>query len=174
MVIARDHPLSIPTWSPDYIYCINTTTNTFWGGGKNGRAYLWSDYDESSRPDVVLEAQKTAEFMLNGKVVDVSNTPISYDLGVSKDTFVKLNDGCWKKMSEIQINEQLEVGGRVLGIVDEVVHHSVINKGVCMSASQLLWNEEFKEWRRSFDKRWKPGVNFMRQLFTENGTFIIS
>lgn len=125
------------------LVCLNTSTHTVLINGQ-----VFSDYDESESPDVIMEVQKVAENALNSGKHGLSVD--RYELGIEGTVPIKMRDGSYKEIQHIGIGEVLANGGLVKGIVKEQVSSIVkLKNGYKVSASQLFWSESDSAWVRA-------------------------
>jgi hypothetical protein len=159
---AGDHPDAEAVMSLPYLDCLNTDTHKVLINNT-----IFSDYDESESPEVIKSTQKLAEQCLNSGVTGSSAT--DYALGLDGLTQIKMEDGSFKNLRNISINDKISQGGKVLGIVQEQVSNiCILENNVRVSAAQLLWVS--KKWIRAGSKY--PVINLNKpevfyQLITE-------
>jgi len=167
------HPEAVVTASLPELICLNTDTHTLQIGGD-----IYSDYDESSNPDVIARTQALAEALLNNGRCNKSTSIMSdYALGVDGSTPISLKQGGDARLDTISIGDVLYGGGVVQGLVKEQVSWVVdIPGGPVVSASQLVWDVEGACWRRAAllyagtcRQLEKPAV--MYQLIVTNNRF---
>ena len=172
---ACNHKTARSVPSINKLICLNVEGHKF-KVGVSGDYHLVSDYDESSDPRVVLETQKYAERILNNtkKNKIVSDKMISvleeYSLGIDSEALVKMKDGSFKQLKNIQIGDDLFESGKVLGKVIENSEYVVNNSGFpTMSPSQLVWNgKEYIRIGAAFSDCIEKNSTNLIQLFTEN------
>ena len=156
---ASEHPDSNQILSLPKLMCLNTSTHTVEIGN-----YTFSDYDESSTPEINKTTQQIAEKALNGscfKSID------DYSLGIHENTYIRMADQSKKLISEIQIGDRLDGNSRVLGLVKESCAKIVIVDDVTVSSAQLLWHNGL--WVRAGNiKEADNKPTIMYQLITEN------
>jgi len=137
---AEKHPSAEIAFSIPQLVCINVTGHRF----RIGPLEV-SDYDESSDASVVKITQSLAEYRLNGHcstpaVGHVATVLEEYSLGVDGTASVLLENGEWKRLQDIRIGDCVQIGGHVVGTVEEQVEFGVtLPSGLLVSASQLLW-----------------------------------
>jgi len=104
-----EHPESIAYNSYDnpYLYCLNTTNKTISIG-----EYLFTDWDEIFDNDI--ELIKTNKYVKINKISDIHS---ELDGGFSEFTQIKLKNGTSKKIKNIEVNDVLENGEKVYGLV---------------------------------------------------------
>lgn len=166
---AGDHPDAVVTMSLPTLVCLNTSSHVLSVGGE-----IFSDYDESSNADVIKQTQILAEKTLNGGRYDMPiKATESYTLGVSGSALVHLQGGRVVPLDSVAVGNILAGGGKVLGIVKEEVT-SVVRCGTTLvSASQIVWHNETKSWRRA-GQIWKSYTvepTIMYQLIVDTNMF---
>ena len=109
----KNHPNSIRygEYYKPFVYCINTTTKNII---INNITFL--DWDEVDDMDIIMLRQK-----MNGilpKRFHSKDIHEFLECGLHPDTLIELEDGRSIPIKEIQVNDQLRFGERVLGIVE--------------------------------------------------------
>jgi hypothetical protein len=145
MIHAEDHPdaVSIPPTST--LICLNVSGHRF---GIGEQHLVVADYDEHESDHVQEATQTVANQALNGKhtkQVYVSD----YNLGIDKEYEVKMSDGSWTPISNVEIGSSVWNSGKVLGKVAEQgsVQRS-LDKGISMAPAQLCYNLKTEQWER--------------------------
>ena len=146
---AKDHPEAYPEPSSPLLLCLNTSTHTLRVGKR-----VFSDYDESSDPAVLLEVQLHALKILNRRMyTNLPQTMKDYSLGLDWRAAIRMKDGSVKALHEIRVGDSIKSGGLVLGTVKESCSDVVMIPGLVrahyVSASQLVWDEMTNMWRRA-------------------------
>jgi hypothetical protein len=143
---AFHHPEAVSHDKIPRLICLNVEGHRF-----QTASGLWvADYDESSDPQVVAEAQQVAEKALNGGVgMSSSETPVEdYSLGFDSDVLVQLADETWKPARNVQIGDVLTGGATVLGIVEEECEATCLAENALrVSAAQLVLKDGV--WQRA-------------------------
>lgn len=137
-VPAEEHSAAVAAESIPELVCLNVEGHKF-----KIRSLIVSDYDESSDATVVKTTQALAELLLNG----YPSTPLTsvigleeYSLGIEGNALILLENGEWKCLNEMNVGDCVQIGGRVVGVVEEFVETGVtLPSGLVVSASQLLW-----------------------------------
>ena len=105
-----DHPNAIPLKSYDkpYLYCLNTAHKTISIGN-----HLFIDWDE-------IYENVFNEIRYNNYIKIEKRSDIHYEMdsGFSEYTKIKLKNGITKKIKDILINDVLENGEKVYGLVE--------------------------------------------------------
>jgi hypothetical protein len=166
---AEEHSIAVPAASIPLLVCLNVNGHRFRIGD-----VVVSDYDESSSIDVIKTTQALAEYRLNGySSIPPTNPRVikaleEYSLGIEGSALVLLKNGDWKRLDEIKVGDCLEVGGKVVGTVEESVKYAVtLLSGVTVSASQLIWIDD--RWdRAAVVYAAHPFQGTLYQLFVEN------
>jgi hypothetical protein len=147
---ADTHPAAVVVNTVPKLICLNVTGHEFIVGRTE---LVVADYDEHSSPEVISKTQQMAESHLNGGGGSSSDKTLrtNYDLGLDPNTEVLLNDGTWKRLSNIQLGDSVWNSGQVYGIVHESVSNIVTYKSICMSSAQLVYNETKQKWTRNLE-----------------------
>jgi len=137
-VPAEEHPSAVAAESIPELVCLNVQGHKFKIG-----SLVVSDYDESSDAKVVKTTQALAELLLNGYPSPPLTSVLGleeYSLGIDGNSLILLEKGEWKLLNEMKVGDCVQIGGRVVGVVEEFVETGVtLPSGVVVSASQLLW-----------------------------------
>jgi hypothetical protein len=151
---ADAHPDAVPMPREPQILCLGTTTNTIPvvapGGGSD---LIFTDYEESSDPEVIEAAQASAEIALNRSSAAIGPTVWDYSLGLDPTSLVQMASGSWIPLSTIRIGDRMAGGARVIGLVDELCETvCVLPDGLLVSAAQLVevqgrWVRAAHHWR---------------------------
>jgi hypothetical protein len=150
---ADKHPAAVPALSIPRLWCLSTTTNTIPVAGVGGHTLEFTDFEESSDPEVVAVAQRTAEEGLNGRG-SAGPTVADYSLGIDPTYGVHMLHGHWVQASQLRVGDSLAGGGNVVGIVREQCEE--LCKSPCghyVSAAQLVmwegrWQRAAHTWPR--------------------------
>lgn len=166
---ASSHPDAKSTEICERLVCLNVTGNEFYVG-KNG--LLARDYDEHSESYISKIAQNIATCALNGAVVE--KTVDDYSLGFDPNLEIKMKKGGWKRATEIQIDDVLDSGNRVVGIVRERCGTTIVlPTGAKVSAAQLIFNG--RKWIRAANANFlTSGSAVLIQLLTSNCGVIVA
>jgi hypothetical protein len=145
MVRADTHPDAVPAPALPFIYCLGTSTNTIpilpgVGVGVGAtRPIEFADYEESSDPEVIAEAQAAIEEALNGPGGAGPTVP-DYSLGLSMGVRVPMMSGEMKMLASVRIGDILENGSVVKGIIEEeCATFCRTSSGEIIAAAQLLY-----------------------------------
>jgi len=107
----KDHPQSIKTdMYCDYLYCINTSKKVI---NINGETF--SDWDELDNNKIDEIKRKCNKYL--PKVFELHNIHKYLDGGFTENTKIELQDGHNVNINEIEVNDVLRFGERVIGIV---------------------------------------------------------
>ena len=108
-VLIPEHPESVAYTSYDkpYLYCLNTTSKMISIG-----EYLFTDWDEIYDNDI--ELIKTNKYV---KINQGGDIHAELDGGFSEFTQIKLKNGATKEIKNIEVNDILENGEKVYGLV---------------------------------------------------------
>jgi hypothetical protein len=173
MVQARDHPAAISSQSIPYIHCLSTSNNLLPIITDMNTTMTFADYEESSDPAVIAEAQRIAEETLNGG--GYGPTVSDYSLGLDPTFTVLLNNGAWIPLSSVRVGDVLMGGAAVTGLVHEVCDlQCKTPAGHYVSAAQLVfyngaWIRAAHVWSTSPQK----GDILFHLFVSNNGSFIV-
>ena len=133
----KDHKNSklIKDYREPYLYCLNTTSKRI---NINNIAFL--DWDEIDTDDSLkLERIIKNNDVTNGKLHKY------FDVGIDGKTNVELEDGRLVLLQDIQVNDQLKNGERVLGIVnidyqsvDEIKKYNIGNAPIICTPNNKI------------------------------------
>ena len=142
MIRVGDHPDAVAAECLPRLWCLGTSTHTI-----PVDLITFADYEESSDPAVIAEAQRIAEMELN-KGLPPGPTVPDYGLGLDPSFHVHMVSGAWKPITQVRIDDQLMGGGIVKGVISEMCEKQVkLPGGNWVSAAQLLLWEGV--WRRA-------------------------
>jgi hypothetical protein len=155
MIHAGDHPDATHAGKIPLLWCLATTTNRIPIVTPLGMTVVCADYEESSDPAIITEAQRIAEMSLNGGLTEPGPTVPDYSLGLDPTFTTLMKDGSWKQLDSLKIGDALANGIVVTGIIREVCDKQVETPdGFAVSAAQLIYYE--RNWRRAAHIGWKP------------------
>lgn len=164
---AGNHCRAIPlTEKYEKLYCLSTSLHRFWAG-----TILVSDFEESE--EASSYAQQSIMRSVNGVAQEnekEKEKTEDYNLGLDPDLEVATIDG-WIPITKIMLGTLLIGGGKIYGIVDEMVKEvSIDSDGIKTSSAQLLWDHDEKKWRRNVYRNTVtiPGKITLKQLFVGN------
>jgi len=109
-----EHPRSkhIEDYMKPYVYCLNTTTKKI-----NIQNYIFMDWDEMDELDI----QELKNIMKNtfkeNPILKTEDIHLWMESGFGPDTIVELEDGRRIRLEDIEVNDELKSGERILGIV---------------------------------------------------------
>jgi len=118
MIQAGEHPDAASAMRLNRLWCLATDTNKIPIMSASGTIREFADYEESSDPDVIAEAQRVAEAALN-PYGHVGPTVPDYGLGLDSTLFVLMKHNVWKPISQVCIGDELMGGGRIIGVIRE-------------------------------------------------------
>lgn len=158
---AEDHPLAAPAESIPLLYCLNTSSNCIpIQGMKN---LLFTDYDESSDPDVIRKAKAAAEIALKGFADSESD---DYNLGLDPKVLIQMNEGI-KSLDTIELGDVVRGGATVIGIVKELCMNCCLTPGgLLVSSAQLIYKGS---WSRSMFTP-IPGAFVLKQVILSDNS----
>jgi hypothetical protein len=138
MIQVGNHSAAIPAQSLPRILCLSTSNNLLPIVTDMNTTLTFADYEESSDPRVIAEAQRIAEEQLNNG--PCGPTVGDYSLGLDPTFQVFMSNGAWKPLSSVQIGDTLMGGTSVLGLVHELCESQCKTPGGhYVSAAQLVF-----------------------------------
>ena len=150
MVQVGEHSAAVDATSLPRLWCLGTSTHRIpvrlqRPGGES--TLVFADYEESSDPVVIAEAQRIAEMELN-RAAGAGPTVPDYGLGLDPSFHVNLANGAWVPITNVHIDDELMGGGIVKGVIRELCETQVKTPGGhWVSAAQLVLHEGV--WRRA-------------------------
>jgi hypothetical protein len=162
---AGNHCRAIPLLEKyEKLYCLSTSLHRFWAG-----SILVSDFEESEEASSL--AQRAIMRSVNGVSQENENEKAeNYNLGLDPNLEVATIDG-WIPLTEIVLGTLLVGGGKIYGLVDEMVEEVSVNSDSLKTTSaQLFWDCDGKKWRRNVNHNsiTIPGKTTLKQLFVGN------
>jgi hypothetical protein len=145
MIQVGEHPDAVEAETLPRLWCLGTSTHTI----PVTSGLTFADYEESSDPAVIADAQRIAEMELNkGLENPVGPTVPDYGLGLDPSFQVNMADGTWKPIIHVRIDDTLMGGSIVKGVISEMCEKQVKTPcGNWISAAQLILWEGV--WRRA-------------------------
>jgi len=141
-----EHPLTEEAEELPRLWCLGTSNHRI-PVVSDGRHINFIDYEESSDPAVIAEAQRIAEMELN-QGLDAGPPVPDYGLGLDSSFQVNLANGSWVPITQIHIDDGLMGGGIVKGVIRELCETQVATPGGhWISAAQLILYEG--KWQRA-------------------------
>jgi len=132
------HPDAVPAEQLSRLWCLGTSNNLIPIITTMGDVN-YADYEESSDPAVISEAQRIAERALNA--IQGPTVP-DYSLGLDPTLLVLMKHGVWKPLQHINIGDVLVNGSHVTGVIEEVCPQQCRTPGGhYVSAAQLVHHE---------------------------------
>lgn len=173
MVQARDHPAATSALRIPFIHCLSTSNNLLPIVTDMNTTMIFADYEESSDPAVIAEAQRIAEEQLNDGRFGL--TVPDYSLGLDPTFTVLLNNGAWIPLSSVKIGDVLMGGATVSGIVREVCNLQCRTPaGHYVSAAQLiLYNGTWIRAAHVWPTSTQMGDILFHLMVSNNGSFIV-
>jgi hypothetical protein len=112
-IFVKDHPkaILINNYSEPYIYCINTTSKKIYIDN-----HILSDWDDIDEIDFINLKKLTEEFLLPW--AKTSEIHSKLESGFHENTLIELEDGMCVKIKDVQVNDILRFGDKVIGIVE--------------------------------------------------------
>ena len=165
---------------PDKLYCISTSNHKI-----NIGELCFGDYEEiSDNDDITYKLNHYILCSLNYTLSAIENmffceTTKHMDSGLSKGTLVHMKDNTWKKIEDININDELYKKGKVLGITNILsnVHKWYKWNNIICTETTKIYDDKLSIWRliKSFDniKSIEPIDDLGYQLITDIGNYEI-
>ena len=173
LIYVREHPGAKKIdYNNEFVYCINTSNKRI-----NLSGLEFADWDEIEDEDIVI----LKKLRLLPKKATINDIHKYLDGGFHENTTIELEDGRSKKIKNIEVNEQLKFGQRVLGIVKidaRKLHHVrkySYNKQEFVGGVNLqLFNALGKT--STFDMIGEPvkKPRYLYHLITDSGTFCVN
>jgi len=109
LIYVKEHPGAKKIfYNDEFVYCINTSNKRI-----NLAGLEFADWDEIEDEDMII----LKKLRLIPKKATINEIHKYLDGGFHENTMIELEDGRSKKIKNIEVNEQLKFGQRVLGIV---------------------------------------------------------
>lgn len=146
-ILVKDHPESkeITDFYEEYIYCINTNTKII-----SIDTMIFCDWDELDEMDIIEIKLKCSEIIDDCNIDTFNNESIHkhIDSGLHGDTLIELEDGRSLKIKDIEVNDILKYGERVIGTVKvdgsdiKLFNHSINNNTIIGTANIQIYNSD--------------------------------
>jgi len=151
MIQAGRHPAATPASTIPRLWCLGTSNNRIPVVTQAG-VLMCADYEESSDPAVISEAQRIAEMTLNS-CADAGPTVPDYSLGLDPTFTTLLRNGSWVQLDAVKVGDVLANGAMVTGVIREVCDEQMETPdGFAVSAAQLVYYEGL--WKRAAHIGW--------------------
>ena len=149
MIQVGDHPDAVEAETLPRLWCLGTSTHTIPVANGVANGVTFADYEESSEPAVIAEAQRIAEMELNKGLENPAGATVpDYGLGLDPSFQVYMADGSWKPITHVRIDDALMGGSIVKGVISEMCETQAKTPGGgWVSAAQLILWEGV--WRRA-------------------------
>jgi len=135
---AGDHPAAEKAEQLSRLWCLGTSNNIIPVLTEMGDVDF-VDYEESSDPAVIAEAQQIAERFLGS---EPGPTVPDYSLGLDPTLLVLMKHNVWKPLQHVKIGDELISGSHVTGLIEEVCATQCKTPGGhYISAAQLVHHE---------------------------------
>ncbi len=153
---AGKHPNAkdIGVWDKDEpLYCLDTENNQI-----PIKGMIFLDYDETQTAD--KETMKMIEHRLNAtnatsasaiNISDEQDKFLEYCPGIDEDIEIKIkrnNTIILEKAKNIQIGDELSMGGKVIGLIRRNATEYCETKEGIITPSTLYWDAQQNKWRR--------------------------
>jgi hypothetical protein len=149
---SKDHPLAIPT-SPwvggveNPLWCVNTSDHKI-----PIDDYIFLDYDETEEGDqetMDFTENRVNSFVKRSKRSKSTKVEIEeYSPTVSSTASLKMKEGHFKKVTDIQLGDEL-ANGRVAGIIQKEITRYCNLDTESVGEATLIWCPQKQEWRRA-------------------------
>jgi len=155
----KDHPLSVKIlFNEPYVYCINTSQKVF---KINENEFLdWDEIDSLAKENIISKKGFFDRYLIGG---------------FKYDNKVLMDDGTYKNINNIQVNDVLHNNNKVLGVVIieplNMYEYTVNNKKY--NASDNVYVTDAKISNDKINKI-KINSNIAFHLITDDRTFIIN
>ncbi len=149
---ASQHSAAVPTSSLPVLICMNVAGHAF----RTAAGLQVADYDESSNPATIREAQHIAECALNGwgrgrgsgsGTSSGTSSVENYSLGLDAEADIWMSDNTWKPLKSLQLGDTVHGGAEIVGLVEEECRELRNYGGLLVSAAQLIYVDGC--WRRA-------------------------
>lgn len=170
-----DHPdsIRIQDYRESIVYCLNTDTKVIKIGEQT-----FSDWDDLDDKDLA----QINKFNIIDKDINNSDIHPYLDNGFGEDTPIEIQDGNIIKIKDIEVNDVLRFGERVLGIIKidanniNSIKEYLINGIPIISTTNI---QMFNEYLGSFNIDSLEGTpkivdGYLYQLITDKGSFHIN
>ena len=173
LIYVKEHPGAKKIYYNDeFVYCINTSNKRI-----NLAGLEFADWDEIEEEDIVI----LKKLRLLPKKTTINDIHKYLDGGFHENTMVELEDGRSKKIKNIEVNEQLKFGQRVLGVVKidarkllHVKRYSYNKQEFVGGVNLQLFNSLGKT--NTFDMIGEPvkKPRYLYHLITDTGIFCVN
>lgn len=112
---AAEHPRSrfIEYYMKPYVYCLNTTTKKI-----NISQYVFMDWDEMDELDIQELKNIMKKVFNKNPITKTKDIHIWMESGFDGNTMIEIEDGRSKKIKDLEVNDELKSGDRILGVVE--------------------------------------------------------
>lgn len=140
-IFIANHPdaVEIESFYEEHIYCINTDSKLI-----RISDMIFCDWDELDEMDLMEIKVKCSEIIpdIDIKTFDKNDIHKHIDSGIHGDTLIELEDGRSVKIKDIQVNDILKYGERVVGTVkingsDIKLFNHIINENTITGTANL-------------------------------------
>ena len=146
-IFVKDHPESnkIPDFYEEYIYCINTDSKII-----SINNMIFCDWDELDEMDIMEIKVKCSEIIDDCNIETFNRESIhkNIDSGLDGNTLIELEDGRSVKIKDIEVNDILKYGERVIGTVKidgsdiRSFEHTINNNTIIGTANIQIYNSD--------------------------------
>ena len=133
-ISVKDHPSSrITNKKYTNVYCINTTNKTI-----HINNHVFADYDEMEHGEIDELKQNCRKYLPNEFNFELSNIHRYLDGGFKGDTQIELLDGHSIDIKDVNVNDVLRFGERVVGIV-KINANDLTTKKYHLENNQIIY-----------------------------------
>ncbi len=113
-IYVGDHPqaIKLETFNQSFIYCFNTSNKTI-----TINNFTFCDWDDLDELDIMELKIKTNKYT-NSNELKREDIHKYLESGIDGDTLVELENGNSLKLKDVEVNDLLKYGERVLGVVE--------------------------------------------------------
>jgi hypothetical protein len=174
----KEHPerMVIPNYNETFVYCLGTDTKTFTIENNLGEKQLFSDWDDIDEKVIDSLKSKCETLPKNFTHADIHTY---LDNGIVGSSYIELKNGKNIPIKSIRINDILNNGERVLGIIkidaiklDGFYEYACNNRSVCgfnISLANEIGTNEIGT--NEIDL---TGEKYLYQLLTDTGKFTVN
>ena len=110
--VGASSSMHIECYTKPYVYCLNTTAKKI-----NIQNYVFMDWDEMDELDVQELKNIMKKSFNENPIINTEDIASWMESGFAADTMLELEDGRLTKLKDIEVNDELKSGDRILGIV---------------------------------------------------------
>ena len=184
-IFIANHPdaVKIDNFCEEHIYCINTDSKII-----KISDMIFCDWDELDEMDIMEIKVKCSEIIpdVDMKTFNKHDIHKHIDSGLHGDTLIELEDGRSVKIKDINVNDILKYGERVIGTVKingsdiHVFNHYIDNNTITGSANLQVYNSDLGIFKNTLEENIyseeviKDKPNVLYHLLTDTCDFTAS